>query len=121
MAHKAQGDLWRALGRAEPYEFSQSILGFLEERGGLLHKLMLGNYLARLLCNLLAAVGFSIRFGSVLVWLVWFGLVWFGLVWFGLVWFGLVRFGSVCFGSVCFVLGLVLVWFGFSLVCQALL
>lgn len=59
--HKMQVWAWKMLKVGQPYEYSKSILGFAEDRGRLLYKLIGGNYIVKLSCTLLAKLGFRIR------------------------------------------------------------
>lgn len=60
-AHKMQTMLWKATNFGTPNEWSSSILGFVHERSHLLSKLITFNYGAKLLCSMLANLGFNIR------------------------------------------------------------
>jgi MscS family membrane protein len=60
-AHKLQIVGWRLLSMGEVLNFHKSILGFLEERAGLLSKLMGCNYAIKLICLILTKLGFHIR------------------------------------------------------------
>ena len=60
-AHKLQIVGWRLLSMGDVLNFNKSILGFLEERAGLLSKLMGCNYAIKLICLILTKLGFHIR------------------------------------------------------------
>ena len=60
-AHKLQIIAWRLLSMGTVQVFNKSILGFLEERAGLLSKLMGANYAIKLICLVLTKLGFHIR------------------------------------------------------------
>ena len=60
-AHTSQIVVWRMLALGTPYEWNKSILGFTEQRCGLLAKLVGCNYIVKLVCSLLAALGLNIR------------------------------------------------------------
>eukprot|EP01031_Cornospumella_fuschlensis_P047179 gene47179-57782_t len=48
------------LAMGKPYEYKRSIIGFTEDRAGLLVKLMTCNYIVKLICSLLNQLGFRI-------------------------------------------------------------
>ena len=60
-SHKMQGYLWKFFKLKKPYEYGNSILGFIEERSRLLYKLIGGNYVVKVLCLFFATLGFRIR------------------------------------------------------------
>ena len=60
-AHKAQILSWKLLSMGGVESFSKSILGFFEERAGLLARLMGCNYAVKICCLLLGKLGFSMR------------------------------------------------------------
>jgi hypothetical protein len=51
--HRLQTHIWQRLGWGKPLPWKDSILGFIEERGILLGKIMLANYLTTVVCQLL--------------------------------------------------------------------
>lgn len=63
MAHQLQIFSWKWLAFGKPYEFKKSILGFAEERGALLARIMGGNYLIKMLVRSLQKLGFRIDAG----------------------------------------------------------
>ena len=63
MAHQLQIFSWKWLAFGKPYEFKKSILGFAEERGALLARIMGGNYLIKMLVRFLQKLGFRIDAG----------------------------------------------------------
>jgi len=60
-AHKTQGWIWKLLEKGSPVEWNSSILGFIEARCSALSNLMSCNYIAKLLCLILAKLGLNIR------------------------------------------------------------
>jgi len=60
-AHKIQVFTWHLLALGIPLEWEKSMLGFMQDRAGLLGKLMGFNYIAKLACKLLIKMGFRIR------------------------------------------------------------
>lgn len=60
-AHKIQVFTWQLLALGIPLEWEKSMLGFMQDRAGLLGKLMGFNYIAKLACKLLIKMGFRIR------------------------------------------------------------
>jgi len=60
-AHKVQIVGWKVLSMGGVEAFSKSILGFFEERAGLLSRLMGCNYAVKICCLLLGKLGFSMR------------------------------------------------------------
>lgn len=63
MAHKLQIFAWKWLALGKPFEFKKSILGFAEERGGLLAKIMGCNYLVKIVFRVLQKLGFRVDTG----------------------------------------------------------
>ncbi|RYH20000.1 hypothetical protein EON65_24925 [archaeon] len=59
-AHKMQVILYEMLAMGKPYEYKRSIIGFIEDRAGLLVKLMTCNYIVKLVCSFLIQLGFKI-------------------------------------------------------------
>ena len=59
--HRLQIVGWKILGMGSVPAFNKSILGFLEERAGLLAKIMGCNYLIKLGCLMLGKLGFVLR------------------------------------------------------------
>ena len=59
--HFGQSFVWRMFALGTPLPFEQSILGFFEERNGVLAKLMMFNYITELACELLCKIGFRTR------------------------------------------------------------
>ena len=60
-AHKIQVFAWHLLALGIPLEWERSMLGFMQDRAGLLGKLMGFNYIAKITCKLLIKIGFRIR------------------------------------------------------------
>ena len=60
-AHKTQGWIWKLLEKGSPVEWNSSILGFIEARCSALSNLMTCNYIAKLICLILAKLGLNIR------------------------------------------------------------
>ena len=60
-AHKIQVFAWQLLALGIPLEWERSMLGFMQDRAGLLGKLMGFNYIAKLTCKILIKIGFRIR------------------------------------------------------------
>jgi hypothetical protein len=60
-AHKAQVLFWRLLSMGSPQEWEKSILKFLEERAGLLSKILGINYIIKIGVLVLNKLGFHIR------------------------------------------------------------
>lgn len=60
-AHKTQGWIWKLLEKGSPVEWNSSILGFIEARCSALSNLMTCNYVAKLICLILAKLGLNIR------------------------------------------------------------
>lgn len=60
-AHKTQGLVWKMLSKGTPVEWNNSILGFVETRCSSLSKLIGCNYIAKLICVVLARLGLNIR------------------------------------------------------------
>lgn len=61
IAHSFQKYLWTFLSLGTPYEWNKSVLGFLEERCGLLMKLIGCNYVAKIVVIILGKLGLRIR------------------------------------------------------------
>lgn len=61
VAHKLQILVWRLLSMGQVLPFNKSILGFLEERGGMLSKVMGCSYVGKLLALVMRKLGFNIR------------------------------------------------------------
>ena len=59
--HFGQTFFWKIFALGTPLPFEKSILGFIEERNGVLAKLMMFNYIAELACEILYKIGFRIR------------------------------------------------------------
>lgn len=60
-AHSMQTKIWNVTKFGAPNEWNSSILGFVHERSHLLSKLITFNYGAKLLCTMLARLGFNVR------------------------------------------------------------
>eukprot|EP01039_Chlorochromonas_danica_P003358 gene3358-3681_t len=60
-AHHVQSFLWNKFSMGKPYEYKKSILGFTQERTGLLVRFMTFAYGFKLLCIGLVKLGFQIR------------------------------------------------------------
>lgn len=52
---------WRLLKMGKPLDWERSVLGFLQDRAGLLSRLMGCNYIVKFVCVVLVKVGFRIR------------------------------------------------------------
>ena len=63
MAHQLQILSWKWLALGTPLEFKKSMLGFAEERGSLLAKIMGCNYLLKMFVRILQKLGFRIDAG----------------------------------------------------------
>ena len=61
VAYNFQIVAWKLLKMGKPLEWERSILGFLQDRAGLLSRLMGCNYIVKLFCMVLVKVGFRIR------------------------------------------------------------
>ena len=61
--HRLQIVMWKWLALGTPLEFKKSILGFAEERGNLLAKIMGCNYIFKLLVRILQKIGFRLDSG----------------------------------------------------------
>lgn len=59
--HFGQSFIWKIFALGTPLPFQKSILGFIEERNGVLAKLMMFNYIVELACELLCKIGFRTR------------------------------------------------------------
>jgi len=62
-AHQLQIISWKWLALGTPLEFKKSMLGFAEERGGLLAKIMGCNYLVKMFVRVLQKLGFRVDAG----------------------------------------------------------
>lgn len=60
-AHKIQVFTWQLLALGIPLEWERSMLGFMQDRAGLLGKLMGFNYIVKIVFKLLIKIGFRIR------------------------------------------------------------
>lgn len=67
-AHKSQKVVWQLLQLGTPYEWKKSILGFTEERCGLLVRIIGANYVAKLACVLLVSPKcFILQWGNTVI------------------------------------------------------